>query len=123
MRCQAARGHTFAAFGKFTLQKAFKHHGLRLKNPSLLRFCGRGFCQCSGLCFHYKKSNSGLCHPPQSIWYERTKNYQPYDSLDACLDSGGKLPDGVSLASVQQVQEHQGRLQSYERSAIRAWMG
>lgn len=65
-----------------------------------------------------KKSNSGLCHPPQSSWYERTKNYQPYDSLDACLESGGKLPDGVSLASVQQGEEQQGRLRSYERSAF-----
>ncbi len=65
-----------------------------------------------------KKSNSGLCHPPQSSWYERTKNYQPYDSLDACLDSGGKLPDGVSFASVRQAQEQRGRLRSYERSAF-----
>ena len=65
-----------------------------------------------------KKSNSGLCHPPQSSWYERTQNYQPYDSLDACLDSGGKLPDGVSFASVRQAQEQQSRLRSYERSAF-----
>lgn len=65
-----------------------------------------------------KKSNSGLCHSPPSSWYERTNNYQPYDSVDACLDSGGKLPDGVSLASVQQVQEQKGKLQSYERSAF-----
>lgn len=55
-----------------------------------------------------KKSNSGLCHPPQSNWYERTKNYQPYDSLDACLYSGGELPDGVSLVSVQQAPEQHG---------------
>lgn len=65
-----------------------------------------------------KKSNSGLCHPLQSSWYERTKNYQPYDSLDACLESGGKLPDGVYLASVQQGEQLQGRLRSYERSAF-----
>jgi hypothetical protein len=65
-----------------------------------------------------KKSNSGLCHPPQSSWYERTKNYQPYDSLDACLDSGGKLPSGVSLALVEQIQKGQGKSPSYERSAF-----
>lgn len=28
-----------------------------------------------------KKSNSGLCHPPQSSWYERTQNYQPTTPL------------------------------------------
>lgn len=65
-----------------------------------------------------RKSNSGLCHPPPSSWYERTKNYQSYDSLDACLDSGGKLPDGVSFTSVGQAQEQQSRLRSYERSAF-----
>ena len=46
-----------------------------------------------------KKSNSGLCHPPQSGWYESTKNYKAFDSLEACLDSGGKLPKGVTRAS------------------------
>jgi len=46
-----------------------------------------------------KKSNSGLCHPPQSSWFERTKNYRAFDSLEACLHSGGQLPRGVTLAS------------------------
>lgn len=118
MECKAARDHTCAAFRKFTLERAFTHHGLRFKNPSPLRFCGSRSYQCSGSCFQYKKSSSGLCHPPQGSWYERIKKYQPYDSVDACLDSGGKLPDGVSLASVQQVQEQKGKLQSYERSAF-----
>ena len=36
-----------------------------------------------------KKSNSGLCHPPESAWYERTKSYTEFDSLQACLNSGG----------------------------------
>jgi len=52
-----------------------------------------------------KMSNSGLCHPPQSSWYDRTKNYQPFDSLEACLNSGGELPKGVSQASVKDVQK------------------
>ncbi|MGM0769772.1 MAG: GmrSD restriction endonuclease domain-containing protein [Pseudomonadota bacterium] len=47
-----------------------------------------------------KKSNSGLCHPPQSSWYKRTKHYTAFDSLEACLESAGKLPKGVTRASM-----------------------
>lgn len=65
-----------------------------------------------------KMSNSGLCHPPQSSWYERIKNYQPFDSLRACLDSGGELPNGVSLASRKETNEQSGEHQDYERSAF-----
>ena len=43
-----------------------------------------------------KKSNSGICHPPESGWYDRTKNYKAFDSVEACLATGGRLPKGVS---------------------------
>lgn len=43
-----------------------------------------------------KMSNSGLCHDETSSYYSRTKNFTPYDSLDACLHAGGKLPAGFS---------------------------
>jgi hypothetical protein len=44
-----------------------------------------------------KKSNSGICHPPQSSWYERTKNYAAFESLEGCVAAGGRLTKGVSL--------------------------
>lgn len=47
-----------------------------------------------------KQSSSGLCHPPQSPWYERTTHFTAYQTLEACLDAGGRLPAGVSLSSV-----------------------
>lgn len=47
-----------------------------------------------------KKSNNGLCHPPESGRYERTKTYQTYGSVEACLESGGELPQGLNLASL-----------------------
>ena len=50
-----------------------------------------------------KRSGSGLCHPPESSYYERTKNYTPYDSLQACLNEGGRLPKGVSAPSGDRV--------------------
>ena len=41
-----------------------------------------------------KKSNSGICHAPSSRWYAQTIHYTEYSSLQACLDSGGRLPKG-----------------------------
>lgn len=43
-----------------------------------------------------KKTSSGICHPPASSYYDRTKNYQPFDTVEACLGSGGRLPKGMS---------------------------
>jgi hypothetical protein len=39
-----------------------------------------------------KKSKSGICHAPSSSYYERTKNFTPFKTLDECLKSGGRLP-------------------------------
>ncbi|MCX6734319.1 MAG: hypothetical protein NTZ25_00210 [Candidatus Peregrinibacteria bacterium] len=39
-----------------------------------------------------KKSTSGICHERGSTYYDKTKNFQPYLSLDDCLNSGGRLP-------------------------------
>ena len=39
-----------------------------------------------------KKSRNGICHPKGGTYYSRTKYYEPYDSMQACLDSGGRAP-------------------------------
>ncbi|WP_227499679.1 HNH endonuclease family protein [Marinobacter adhaerens] len=46
-----------------------------------------------------KMSSSGICHPPQSSWYDRTKNFQPFGSVEACLAAGGRLPKGIARPS------------------------
>jgi len=43
-----------------------------------------------------KKSGSGICHDPQSPWYEVVKNYQGFRTLKACTQSGGRLPKEAS---------------------------
>ncbi len=43
-----------------------------------------------------KKSNSGICHDQNSPYYSRTKHFQPYNDLQSCLDSGGRLTKGYS---------------------------
>ena len=66
-----------------------------------------------------KMSSSGLCHPPQSSWYERTQNYQAFKSLDDCLDAGGKLPGGVAgKTTLAPSQQTLAMTQTYDRSAF-----
>mgnify|MGYP003956018855 CR=1 FL=1 len=63
-----------------------------------------------------KKSNSGICHAQDSRWYSRTKNFTPYDGLDACLNSGGRLPKGYTPKSAEL------KSTGYERSAFNHWV-
>lgn len=39
-----------------------------------------------------KKSTTGICHAPGTTYYDRTLNFTPYDTIDGCLASGGRLP-------------------------------
>jgi len=39
-----------------------------------------------------KKSRSGICYDPSSPNYGRTKRFEAFDSIQACLQSGGRLP-------------------------------
>jgi hypothetical protein len=39
-----------------------------------------------------KMSNSGICHAPNSTYYEQTKKFTPYKTLDECLKAGGRMP-------------------------------
>ena len=65
-----------------------------------------------------KQSSSGICHPPESRWYDRTKNYTAHDSIESCLDAGGRLPKGMSVQSIQTERSPAREDQSYERSAF-----
>ena len=39
-----------------------------------------------------KLSKSGICHKPGSTYYQQTKNFTPFKTLEECLKSGGRLP-------------------------------
>ena len=64
-----------------------------------------------------KRSNSGLCHPPNSRWHERTKHYDALDSLQACLESGGELPRGIKQTAHHSAHKPSDR-RDYDRSAF-----
>jgi hypothetical protein len=39
-----------------------------------------------------KLSTSGICHAPNTTYYEQTKNFTPFKTLDECLKAGGRIP-------------------------------
>lgn len=39
---------------------------------------------------YVKKSNSGICHDKASAFYERTKNFQMYATMENCIVAGGR---------------------------------
>lgn len=46
-----------------------------------------------------KKSQSGVCHGQDSVHYEQTKKFTPYDSMEACKASGGRETRGARKVS------------------------
>lgn len=46
-----------------------------------------------------KLSKSGICHDTSSAFYERTKHFQPFDTLAACLNAGGRLSKGGKVSA------------------------
>ena len=39
-----------------------------------------------------KKSSSGICHEKGSQYYKQTKKYESFNTIEDCLNSGGRLP-------------------------------
>jgi hypothetical protein len=39
-----------------------------------------------------KMSSSGICHAQGSTYYNQTKKFTAYKTLDECLKAGGKMP-------------------------------
>jgi endonuclease YncB( thermonuclease family) len=39
-----------------------------------------------------KKSTTNICHAPGTTYYNQTNNFTPYNTLDECLSSGGRMP-------------------------------
>ncbi|RKR70988.1 uncharacterized protein DUF1524 [Marinobacter nauticus] len=69
-----------------------------------------------------KRSTSGFCHPPHSPWYDRTQNYEPFETVKACLEAAGRLPAGISTGSlgnaIKPSEAASEGLEGYQRSAF-----
>ena len=46
-----------------------------------------------------KKSIVGFCHSMGSISYQEITRYTPFNSIEACVESGGKLPASMETSS------------------------
>lgn len=64
-----------------------------------------------------KKSTSGICHVENSAHYERTKNFKPFDTLNECLSSGGRLPSSYKPSSSSKAPSSTG----YSRKSFKHW--
>jgi hypothetical protein len=73
-----------------------------------------------------KKSTSGICHDQNSAYYSRTKNYQPFPTLAACVNSGGRLPKSaarnIDKATEEALREGRGFVSLYERNDWKHWI-
>ena len=58
----------------------------------MLMFSVSGFTQPKSNDAPVKKSKTGICHAPGSTYYNQTKNFTPFKTLEECLKSGGRLP-------------------------------
>ena len=39
-----------------------------------------------------KKSSNNICHEKGSQYYKQTKKYEGFNTIEDCLNSGGRLP-------------------------------
>lgn len=61
-----------------------------------------------------KKSKSGICHDRHSMHYDRTTNFKPFNSLEECFASGGRLPAHYKKSEAKK--------SSYSRNAFQHWI-
>lgn len=71
----------------------------------------------AALADYVKQSASGICHDNRSQYFERTKNYTRFDSVDDCLEEGGHLPAGQARDTPTPSEND-----DYNRSAFRHWI-
>ena len=70
-----------------------------------------------------KMSKSKICHDSSSPYYSRTKNFTAFETLEACLAAGGRLPKGSIQNNKSNVTKRVSSetSQSYSRSAFAHW--
>ena len=69
-----------------------------------------------------KKSDSGICHDKTSASFTSTKKFTAFASMDECLKTGGRAPNGQTAAAESMVKKsesgicHDKTSPSYERT-------
>jgi hypothetical protein len=60
---------------------------MRLAIVAISLFCAAAFSQSLPV----KMSSTGICHAPGTTYYEQTKKFTTFKTLDDCLKAGGRL--------------------------------
>ena len=47
---------------------------------------------CDSTSVPVKKSKTNICHKKGSKYYDQTKHFSVYNTIKACIESGGRLP-------------------------------
>ncbi len=72
-----------------------------------------------------KKSTSGICYDTSSVFHNRTKNFETFSTISACLESGGRLPKSKSAyqqAEKEALSEDKVFTSDYYRDNWRHWI-
>jgi hypothetical protein len=73
-----------------------------------------------------KQSTSGICHGNTSPSYNRTKKYQGFDSVAACIADGGRLPKSktneIDKATDEATEQSRDFVSLYDRSDWPHWL-
>lgn len=72
-----------------------------------------------------KKSTSGICHDSSSASYIRTKSFESFSTIEACLESGGRLPKATSVyQQAEKEAQREGRAftSDYDRAEWPHWI-
>ena len=77
-----------------------------------------------------KQSNSGICHDANSRWYDRTKNFKSYGSMQECMRSGraykgysgNAATAPVGNTTTSGIAGHAGTAMPYDRDLYDHWI-
>ena len=72
-----------------------------------------------------KKSTSGICHDRSSSSYNRTKSFEAFSTIEACLRSGGRLPKAKTTyhqAEEEALNEGRAFTSDYDRADWPHWI-
>tara|TARA_R110001583_G_scaffold139765_1_gene291959 strand:- start:426 stop:1145 length:720 start_codon:yes stop_codon:yes gene_type:complete len=73
-----------------------------------------------------KQSSSGICHDKTSPSYSRTKKFEGFDSVAACIEDGGRLPKSktkqIDQATDDAIEQGNAFVSLYDRSDWPHWL-
>ena len=73
-----------------------------------------------------KLSSSGICHDQTSVSFNRTKNYQAFDTVADCIEQGGRLPKAktkpIDKATDEAIEQGRAFVTLYNRGDWPHWL-